>query len=251
MKYFTYWEGKEPTYIKMCYETMKRHIPDIIRLNENNANLYVDLPPEYYKIKSINHRVDYLKANLIYKYGGFWLDADTIVMKPIQDKLLDEHDYIGCPGFFGGRKGSETLKKWIDHMDIVIKTKSEFQWAELILPMVWENNKHKEIRNIELKYMCPFWGEKIRDIFFKDYGEYIDKSKDAIVVVLYNYVFPDWFKKMNRKEILEGNMVISELFRRSLSTQEVELPKFVQDINLSNVADKVNEIIKYLRYKNI
>ena len=251
MKFFTYWEGKKTPYIELCYETMKRHIPDIIRLDENTAGYYVDLPPEYYRIKEINHRVDYLKAKLIHKYGGFWLDADTIVMKPLTEDLYYQKEYVGCPGFFGAPKGSKELERWIEHMDVVIRKKSKFQWAELILPMVWKDNKHDEVRGIDRKLLCPFYGELIREVFFKDKQELGDRADNSFVIVLYNYVFPEWFKKATRKEILDGNMIISELFRKSLYGETINRPIPLEDVTLSNVANKLNEIIKYIRYKGL
>lgn len=146
---FTYWEGKEIPYLELCFETMNKHCPQVIRLNEKTCQGYVDLPKEYFKIKAINHRVDYLKAKLIYQYGGFWLDADTILLKELPFKMIEEIDYFGCPGLFGGQKGSKTIKKWLDHMDRLIREKSEFAWAELIMPVISHNWKKYEIKNIE------------------------------------------------------------------------------------------------------
>lgn len=244
---FTYWEGPRIPYIELCYETMKKYCPNLVRLDETNAHRYVDLPDEYYKIEAINHRVDYLKAKLLHKYGGFWLDADTIVLKPLPFELLKEKDYIGCPGLFGAQKGSKTLEKWIKHMDVVIKKKQKFLWAELILPVVYENNVHNEVRGIDRKCIAPFLGERVLWIFFTTATE-LEKYdlSPTFAVALYNKVFPGWFKKMTEKEILESDYVISELFRKALFNN-VSLPEFVTNDNIAGCIDRINQVVAYIR----
>jgi hypothetical protein len=265
---FTYWEGKRTPYIELCFEIMKKRYPDIVRLNKNNIEEYIEIPKEYYKIKAVNHRVDWLKASLIYKYGGWWLDADTIILKPLK-VLRDE--YFGCPGMFYAPKGDPSVKKWIDHMEDLIKEKSEFAWAELIMPIITSGNEtykiinidqwkeygtlcdhydnfkndmivqmHMsiaeeglkygaiepapgadkkevvifEIKNIDVKCIHPFWGQSN--------VKYMEREDESIIpemcfaAILYNKIFPDWFKKMTKKEILKSNLRIANVFRQAL-----------------------------------
>lgn len=151
MKCFTYWEGKKKPYIELCFKTMEKYCPEIIRLDENTCRDYVDLPKEYDRIGAINHKVDYLKAKLILEHGGWWFDADTILLKRPPEV---DSTYRGCPGLFGAEKGCEEIKMWVDYMDKKIKQKSKFFWSELITPVIYSTDEWFKIKNIEdwLKY---------------------------------------------------------------------------------------------------
>ena len=66
--------------------------------NEKTINYYLqDLRPDLDEKLSIPQKTDYYRYALLYKYGGIWLDFDTIVMqdlKPLYDNL-EKYDYIG------------------------------------------------------------------------------------------------------------------------------------------------------------
>jgi len=83
---YCYWEDEElPSLIKKCLETWKKiNKFNIIILNKNNYINYVN--PEDYKdidrnFVTITKFTDYLRFDLIYKYGGIWMDISMIVLK--------------------------------------------------------------------------------------------------------------------------------------------------------------------------
>lgn len=251
VKYFTYWEGPTIPFIELCFESMKKYCPEVVRLNPENIERYIELPGEYFKIKAINHRVDYLKAKLIYENGGYWFDADTILLKRPPDDFIAKNDYFGCPGLFGGQKGGKTLKKWYEYCDKKIKEKSEFYWHELIEPIITPlpGGQFQEIRNIDKKHIAPFFGKNFNEIFFdKINDDDLRDVKGAFAIVLYNEAFPKWFKQLSKEEIIDGNWTISEIFRLSLGSS---FPAKLDVATLSNVADKINELIEYLRVKHL
>ena len=118
MKYrlYTYWEGEMHPYLKICRDTiLKNSKCEVIILGKKDVQEHKELP--------INLKVDYLKAKTIYKNGGFWIDADMIVLKDLRPlwEYLDQNDFVGIPGFFGANKSSKMLKRWIDGMDESLK----------------------------------------------------------------------------------------------------------------------------------
>jgi len=247
-KVFFYWEGELPGFIKLCIETIHRNCNgfEIHHLNKDNIENYLELPEEYYKIKKINHKTDYLKANLIYKYGGFWIDADTIILKDFSEwnKFLEEYDFIGTPGFFGGTKGSKTIKKWIDGMDI---SKEELEWADLINPLI-KSDKYAPFTPLKKEYICPLWYDDTLSEFFKNISLRRYITENTRVCILFNACFPEEFKKKTDKEILEDETFIGRLFRLALGyKKKVELPDYIGMATNANIADTVNQILKYLR----
>ena len=109
-----YWDDlngieNRPYYITLCLNSIKKNTKEynLIELNKNNIYYYL---PELKEIeKNINldklklaQKVDLYRIMLLYKYGGLYLDTDTILLKSPDKlyKLLDEYDYIGygCTG---------------------------------------------------------------------------------------------------------------------------------------------------------
>lgn len=111
---WVYWEniGNDtmPAYISLCRKTVRKHCQNsfnLIELNEKNIYNYI---PELKEVESkiyfnrlpIAQKVDYYRLLLLHKYGGIYIDADTIVMrdlKEIADKLYD-YDYVGFGEYF-------------------------------------------------------------------------------------------------------------------------------------------------------
>ena len=60
----------------------------------------LDLPPEWQLLTRVAHRADVVRAGLLSKYGGIWLDSDLIVIKNLSFLAdnIRRHGFIGyCP----------------------------------------------------------------------------------------------------------------------------------------------------------
>lgn len=219
---YYYWDGLQPDWIRLCKETIEKNCKDNFNLhilNKDNVKNYTQLPEEYWKIIKPNHYTDFLKAKLIYETGGFWIDADTIVLKDFSDwvNYFDEHDFIGTPGFFGGPKGSKTIGKWYEEAHKIILDHQEFHFAELINPLI-TRKEYDPFKVLTKKQFLPVWYTAPDINKFWDKELPLDQVIDdtSKVVVLFNNCFPNWFKSINRSEILQSNMLISKLFKLAL-----------------------------------
>lgn len=97
-----------PAYIKLCMRTWQKHFPDyeIIKLDYSNVEKW--LPPDvldiaWVKRYGIAAQTDAYRVALMSKYGGIWLDVDTIVTTNKAHELLDGVDkwtmfgnHMGC-----------------------------------------------------------------------------------------------------------------------------------------------------------
>ena len=111
-----------------CIESWKKFCPDyeIIQWNENNYDITKNsYMKEAYDEKKYGFVPDYARLDIIYNYGGIYLDTDVELLKNL-DFLLD---YKGFTGFeaidtgqkfialglgFGAEKGNEIIKKMRD-----------------------------------------------------------------------------------------------------------------------------------------
>lgn len=93
---FIYWDGPNEPIIDMCNKSVKANSKNvkIINLNKENLNDYYEID-SLYETKIKNgfldkiHFSDILRYELLYKYGGCWLDATMLVTGDI-DYVFDD-----------------------------------------------------------------------------------------------------------------------------------------------------------------
>lgn len=130
-----FWFGGQPLNelaIK-CIESWKKYCPDYeIKLwNENNyditQNQYMH---QTYLSGKYGFTVDYARLDVIYRYGGIYLDTDVELLKSL-DELLNDHCFMGFETHktvalglgFGAESGNETilsLLKTYDNMSFIL-----------------------------------------------------------------------------------------------------------------------------------
>jgi hypothetical protein len=157
---FTYWEGVIPEYIKCCLASMtEKTNADVFLIGEKDIYQYIDkeeLHKNYFKIKNAAQRADYLRVTLIEKYGGMWVDADTLFLKSTENFFENVKDidfaYIKwvddlvINGYFYGARHSEVLTQWKHDIDCILDRydeKADYDWCflgeTLLTPIIKSN----------------------------------------------------------------------------------------------------------------
>ena len=108
-----------------CIESWKRYCPDyeIVQWNETNYDFsnkcrYVQ---EAYEVKKWAFVSDYARLDIVYNYGGVYLDTDVELLKSL-DAILNQEcflaqeisGYIGSGLGFGAIKNNQYIKKMLD-----------------------------------------------------------------------------------------------------------------------------------------
>ena len=121
------WFGKTeiPERFKKYISSWKKLCPDyeIIEWNESNydvtKNTYMW---QAYESKKWGFVPDYARLDIVYNYGGIYLDTDVEIVKPL-DELLQLEAFAGeeaCSKYvalgvgFGAEKGNEIIKSMLD-----------------------------------------------------------------------------------------------------------------------------------------
>ena len=103
-----WWQGIEdmPECVKACYNRLKTKAKNrIVLITSNNLNEWIDLPKliidKHQKgIITTTHFSDIVRAALLKKYGGLWLDS-TIFIKEIPSWIFENEIYtLRAPGLF-------------------------------------------------------------------------------------------------------------------------------------------------------
>lgn len=132
-----YWEGNIPELVARCIDVIKEKNPDftVTILNSSNVEQFCDV--EYYGLENISHqhKADLLRLNLLYKFGGIWLDASTILNRDLNwiEELMKEQNaelfsYYRAKNttmpkypvmenwLIAATKGNEFIKAWLDEL---------------------------------------------------------------------------------------------------------------------------------------
>src|SRR5262245_22328747 len=89
-----YWEGPRPEWISWCHQTIRAHAKDVRLLSPEDFDSLrdrdrdIDLSP-----LSILHRSDYIRAFLLHRFGGLWVDSDCLVMQDLEPWLNRLEDF--------------------------------------------------------------------------------------------------------------------------------------------------------------
>lgn len=95
--YCWFGENKLPEHAQKCIESWKKYCPDyeIKEWNEKNVDIRsITYMQQAYKEKAWCFVSDVARLQIIYKYGGIYLDADVKVIKSF-DSLLKYHAFMG------------------------------------------------------------------------------------------------------------------------------------------------------------
>lgn len=239
---FTYWHDlKEiPPYIQWCVRNMERIFGAKFTLYERESFIR-DFPEVRRDIWDFYHskgndihqhamRSDYLRAHMLYKYGGFWLDADTIVVrdftKDIGGMFDDGVDYIArrnevgwaAMNFMGSSPKGRVIRELIRLQDSVLDTQESVdagsKFGSRLLTQAIESVKvGVPIFTVNEHLICP--------INFKNAWKYFESAEliggfdldEVWCFQLFNRGFNDSVRKMSMDELMEQDWLLSEMFR--------------------------------------
>lgn len=90
---WSFWQGQDSLTVNLCIASWRKHLPSdrfhINVLNEQTIGDYVDTSHPCFHVDKPALRSDYLRLQLLDRYGGVWLDASVLLTRP-----LDEWDFL-------------------------------------------------------------------------------------------------------------------------------------------------------------
>ena len=129
------WFGRnpKPKLAEKCIRSWKKYCPDyeIIEWNEDNYDVTKHpFMAAAYQEKKWGFVPDYARLDIIYTYGGIYLDTDVEIIKPLDDLLSNEafagieqseinagKAYIALGLGFGAEKHNPAIKAFLDSYD--------------------------------------------------------------------------------------------------------------------------------------
>ncbi len=157
------WFGRnpKPELILKCIESWKKYCPgwEIIEWNEDNFDVnFCSYSARAYKQKRWGFVTDPIRFQLVYEYGGVYMDADAELIKPI-DEYLEYSAFfgyatqteIGTGLGFGAEKHNPFIKTLLDHYmnlpakaPFVVSTRQETPIFKREFPDFYGNKEKRE-----------------------------------------------------------------------------------------------------------
>ncbi len=92
---------KAPDIVKKCYNSINKYIPDreIVLITQDNYKEYVQFPNFICEkidsgVISKTHLSDLLRLELLYRYGGTWIDATVYLTDTLPDYMLNSDLFL-------------------------------------------------------------------------------------------------------------------------------------------------------------
>ena len=132
---WTYWHGKNNKLLDVCLESWKIYLPDwdIRIINKDSLKNYDIKKPLNYNKLTQTTKSDVIRLNLLYKYGGIWLDRSVLLNESfdwlrkyekypyfgfkLTTKKYMESWFIMCP-----KKYNKFIGAWRDILNEILDT---------------------------------------------------------------------------------------------------------------------------------
>jgi hypothetical protein len=221
---WAYWEDGprrgRSAYLDMCLDLR-------VLSRQDTPTWLPDLDVERWEaLPAPNFRSDYARSRVLQRYGGVWVDVDTIALAPLS-RLLEELDDTGmvCFGkeqgrFFGGlcaaAPGSPFVDEWASGQDRMLDRHPDFAtvpYAGLAQDVTWELARRLPWKALPMHRVAPVPWYQWRRFFsrLESPGAVVDAS--TITVVLWNAVMAPYLRDRTRDDLLRSKMLVARLLR--------------------------------------
>jgi len=215
---WTFWHSDEvPTVIDKCIKTWRKTNPDydIHIVTKDSLSFY--LPDNtifsypHCDKNNIQKASDFIRLHLIYKYGGFWIDASTILNGSL-DYFTDiqrkgNYDYLGYyingftkneeypvveNWFFAAIKGSEVIRLWIDCFTRINSFKRVQDYVNWVKDQGVDTQGIDDTNYLSMHVACQYMLQKKLTVKERQRLMYLEKAEDGPLKYLAKYNWNPW-----------------------------------------------------------
>ena len=257
---FTFWEPKEkmPAYIRLCMQTWKKFLPEseVVLLDYSNLEEWLgkDVYDEIlFRDFSLPKQADAIRCALLKKYGGLWLDADTILTSPqVKDYLMIDSELVMISkhlAFIKANNNSKIIADWYNQIQYNLKFYKDVKYQNNAVQKILHPRRYRRVENwdylgnyilhkmLKTKNKKKFFSidrmeinalpelnNKNNDNLVENYQNFYfenDYSQDVIkntkgIILLHNSWTPQQFLQMNEEEFLSRNNTLSNVLKTVL-----------------------------------
>ncbi len=238
-----YWEtrGTKPRFIDGLFDIAKKNSGiDIVLVTPETLSTYLpDLPPEILQIQEMAHKADMIRAMLVLRHGGMWLDSDAIVLQDLNwlFDYLDDVEFVGFndhgrlkPGkpwvrvnCFLSRPGGRVMSEWVEAQHAKFP-KTVYGWEEigsaLLHPICLDHRK--DVKILPFEKICPIRWDEV-EMFLERKARMTRSIAKCFIVMLSNNALKTRaaeLQKQTVEEIVQSDTLLSAILRQALGPAE-------------------------------
>ena len=216
-----------PDYIRLCMDTWKERYT---LLNYENLNRYTDLNTEQLKRFTLPQVADCVRVHILRDHGGYWLDADTIMLTgEMPDTMM-----IGDPAsrtqsigyLYAEKAGMDLYKEWASYQDSVLSDLNASRHWSVMGNRFTDHyvKQHKEVTISEIEPCCPetYMITDTTERYFKYVDFYFSRTfwlgdiKKTNMLMLHNSWTPTWYKRLPKDDVLKQKCTLSHILKEVL-----------------------------------
>lgn len=251
-----------PAYIRLCMQTWKKFLPEceVVLLDYSNLeewlgnNVYDEI---LFRDFSLPKQADAIRCALLKKYGGLWLDADTILTSPqVKDYLMIDSELVMISkhlAFIKVNNNSKIIADWYNQIQYNLKFYKDVKYQNNAVQKILHPRRYRRVENwdylgnyilhkmLKTKNKKKFFSidrmeinalpelnNKKNDNLVENYQNFYfenDYSQDVIkntkgIILLHNSWTPQQFLEMNEEEFLCRNNTLSNVLKKVLSMEK-------------------------------
>ena len=209
---FLYWTGPKYSLIHVLHDIVKiqatkQHFKATF-LDDTNLKDYIDmseLPRCFNKLRPA-HKADVIRVFVLEKYGGIWVDSDTIIT-PSFNELFEEKGFFVLEnnsvlwnGVFGTQPHSPLMVEWKRQIQDTLSHRGhKITWTQLgnvMLENIKANSpqlfdEYTIIKGLDTVYPSN-WDNACNEFVHQDYDHYVNLTRRyQPFVVLVNSVYKE------------------------------------------------------------
>jgi len=239
---WAYWEdgprGRRSVYLDLCLETIEHHVAplELRLLSRHDAITWLpDLDVERWNLlPAPNYRSDYVRSRVLQRYGGIWIDIDTVVLSPLSE-LLDQLDGTGmaCWGQELGRcftnlcvasPGAAFVDAWVRKQDEVLdRTRlwSDLGYSALAQDVSWGLARNLPWKSMPMDRVAPVPWYQWRRFLSRTESPGRLMAPRPVTFVLWNALMAMPLRRYDRDQLLASRILLARLLRIGLGVSEL------------------------------
>jgi len=181
-----YWEGPCPEWIGECRQTIFAHAPNVRLLSEDGFDRIWDRDRDLNLARlHVAQRADYIRAFVLARYGGLWIDSDCILTRSVQPvlNLLSRYDFVAhrertaldwANDFMAAAQGSDIAAAL--YADICATLRSG-------RPLTWIALGGRALERVLPRSSAPWFElkcERIQPVCWSDTGRFFEVADSAV-----------------------------------------------------------------------
>lgn len=227
-----YWEGERPEWIRKCEQTVLAHAADVRILGPDDFDRLWDRDRNIDLTRlHVVQRADFIRAFLLARYGGLWIDSDCVVMKPLAPvlEMLKSCEFVahkerkGWYGndFMGASPGSRIAAAIYARICQQLRTGREIGWTALGCEVVTAvlRSTNAAWRELSCELIQPICWSRPAPYFEVAAPEVHERNVDenALCYMLSNQEAQKYLATHPGTQLMDDGTFFRHLIHRSLS----------------------------------